>query len=127
MVKPGRLLGIALASVFLSVGISVASEPATPPAPVGPPGETQPATAAPPVPPEAAPLAASAEEDDANEIVCKKEQPAVGSHVRGAKICKTRRQWRGERLGQIPHLPDGTINPPGAGAVSDGARQPLGS
>ena len=81
--------------------------------------EAVPSTSAtPPSPQQPAQPAAEAEKNPLDEIVCKKEDPTVGSRIGSRKVCKTRRQWRdGERDATSPDLPDGSLQPPPPGGV----------
>ena len=113
----GRILCVALASLFVSVAIAAADEQPAPPAPPAP-VEAQPEPPAPPAPP---PPPATAEDDD--PMVCKTEAPGVGSHVRGRRVCKKKSEW-GERPSGIIHLPDGSLTNPPSGDVGGGGRGP---
>jgi len=83
MMKPLCVSAFAVWGLLLLTNAVFASEDA-PSAP--PPGATPPSAEAP------APSPAPPDPDD--EVICKKEEPRMGSVLGRRKICKTRREWR---------------------------------
>lgn len=105
---------IAVAGAFALAGAAFASDPPAPPSSPPPPPASPDAPQPPPEPPKAA------EKDPLDEIVCRKEEPTVGTRLNSRKICKTRRQWRDEqRDATSTDLPDGSwVPPPSPGGAS---------
>src|SRR6185295_1791248 len=88
MMKPLCVSAFAVSGFLLLTNAAFASEEA-PSAP--PPGATPPSAEAPARQPAPAPP------DPDDEVICKKEEPRMGSVLNRRKVCKTRRDWREEQ------------------------------
>jgi len=110
-------LRIVFATALAAVAFSAVATADNPPAQPAPQAEAQPA--------EQPSAKSQAAEDPNDPVVCRVEPPAVGSRMRGRKVCKKRSEW-GKGPDRVIHLPDNSIiSVPGSGASAGGARQPL--